>query len=315
MSQSSPLITVVIANYNKAHYLKELLESLSHQTFKDFKVLFVDDCSTDESCEIVKSFIENGELDLKIIKHEYNKGLGEARNTGLSICTTEFITFIDSDDYLTVNSLQSLINAQKIFSADIVTGSFNTVDVNSNFLESFIHKNRNIRSAGKKYYLGGVCVSAWSRLYRTELFKKVVGNYPKGYYEDVIPYLKIISSNLVHYEISDIVYCYRKDPSSICHQPLRLNDIDNYLSFAYSFLSTKDFSIFLSRVISWYPQNIDLDKLLLSYASLITSKNIINSIFSTSIFVKLVLKLNEYPMYPRIFRRLYFLHLLYKQKK
>lgn len=141
MSQSSPLITVVIANYNKAHYLKELLESLSHQTFKDFKVLFVDDCSTDESCEIVKSFIENGELDLKIIKHEYNKGLGEARNTGLSICTTEFITFIDSDDYLTVNSLRSLINAQKIFSADIVTGSFNTVDVNSNFLESFIHKN------------------------------------------------------------------------------------------------------------------------------------------------------------------------------
>ena len=82
----------------------------------------------------------------------------------MSICTTEFITFIDSDDYLTVNSLQSLINAQKIFSADIVTGSFNTVDVNSNFLESFIHKNRNIRSAGKKYYLGGGCVSAWSRL-------------------------------------------------------------------------------------------------------------------------------------------------------
>jgi glycosyltransferase involved in cell wall biosynthesis len=87
--------SIVIPLYNKEKFVLATLESVLSQTFSDFEVLVIDDCSTDRSAEIVRNFIDPR---IRIIAHETNKGLSAARNTGIRNAASEYIAFIDADD-------------------------------------------------------------------------------------------------------------------------------------------------------------------------------------------------------------------------
>jgi glycosyltransferase involved in cell wall biosynthesis len=103
-----PKITVIIPLYNKENFIKEALESVLCQTFTDFELIIINDCSTDKSLEIVSLFKDER---IKIIEHQTNKGLSASRNTGILYASSNYITFLDADDiwhenYLdTINSL------------------------------------------------------------------------------------------------------------------------------------------------------------------------------------------------------------------
>ena len=118
-----PAVSIVIPMYNAEKYIGECLDSILAQTFTDFEVIIVDDCSTDKSCEIVKSYIEThtGTDKLKLVRRKTNSGAsGIPRYDGLLLSRGEYVSFIDSDDIITKTALEELYPIAKKFDADVV---------------------------------------------------------------------------------------------------------------------------------------------------------------------------------------------------
>lgn len=97
-----PMISFVVTSFNYGKFILTTLESIKAQTYKNFEIIIVDDCSSDNSCEIIEDFIShNQDLKITLIKHEKNMGQFASMITGLKAAQGEFISFIDSDDVLT----------------------------------------------------------------------------------------------------------------------------------------------------------------------------------------------------------------------
>ena len=98
--------SIIIPVYNSEQYLEECLDSVLNQTFEDFEVICIDDGSTDDSKAILEDYA-NKDSRIKIYSQE-NKGQGAARNYGMELAEGKYINFLDSDDYLTPNTLKSV---------------------------------------------------------------------------------------------------------------------------------------------------------------------------------------------------------------
>ena len=113
-----PKISVIMPMYNVEKYIRTSVESVLNQTFGDFELILVDDCSTDRTSEIAKSFKDSR---IKVIKTKQNNGMpGPVRNVGLKLACGEYIYFMDSDDAIVPHAFELLINAVNFSHADIV---------------------------------------------------------------------------------------------------------------------------------------------------------------------------------------------------
>ena len=124
---TSPAVSVIIPLYNAEEYIGECLDSLLIQTFQDFEVIVVDDCSTDNSVAIVESYKEKFGGRLTFTKTEKNSGGGGyvPRNIGINLASGEYIQFLDADDLLLGTALEILHTAAKQYDAEVVyTGSY-----------------------------------------------------------------------------------------------------------------------------------------------------------------------------------------------
>ena len=118
-----PLVSVIIPMYNSAKFITQTLESLAYQTMKDFEVVVVDDCSTDNSVEVVENFANRvgGGLNLHVIKLPKNTGTpGLPRNVGIQFARGKYIAFLDSDDLFTKTALEELTTLAEKYQADVV---------------------------------------------------------------------------------------------------------------------------------------------------------------------------------------------------
>lgn len=119
---SQPTISIIIPLYNAEEYIGECLDSVFLQTFQDFEIIVVDDCSTDNSVAIVESYIDKFNGRLRITKTKMNSGGGGyiPRNIGLNLANGEYVWFVDADDFILLNALETLYNAAKEYDADVV---------------------------------------------------------------------------------------------------------------------------------------------------------------------------------------------------
>lgn len=114
-------ISVIIPMYNAGKYIGECLESLANQTFQDFDVIIVDDCSTDNSRKVVQSFSEKFSGRMKLKKLSKNSGYaGLARNAALNMARGKYVYFLDADDLIAPDALENLYTAAENFDADVV---------------------------------------------------------------------------------------------------------------------------------------------------------------------------------------------------
>ncbi|MBR4903593.1 MAG: glycosyltransferase, partial [Selenomonadaceae bacterium] len=120
-SSACPAISVIVPMYNAEKYIAECLDSLLAQTFQNFEVIVVDDCSTDNSFRIVNDYAPKFNGRLRLTKTEENSGGGGVpRNKGLSFSRGEYIQFLDADDMLTKTALEEMYNLAKKYDADVV---------------------------------------------------------------------------------------------------------------------------------------------------------------------------------------------------
>ena len=121
----TPIVSIVIPVYNVEKYLPQCIESIIRQTFTDFELILVDDGSTDNSLKICKEYAAN---DRRIVVfHQENLGVSKARNHGLKLAKGEWITFVDSDDWLDDAFLESF-GCEKHQEADIIVQGLKYID-------------------------------------------------------------------------------------------------------------------------------------------------------------------------------------------
>lgn len=113
------MISVIIPVYNTEKYLYNCLNSVLNQTYNDFEVICINDCSTDSSPEILEYYSKKDER-IKVIHNESNKGQGYSRNRGLEIAKGEYIFFLDSDDWIEPNSFELLYSQSKKLDLDLL---------------------------------------------------------------------------------------------------------------------------------------------------------------------------------------------------
>ncbi len=189
------IISVVIPLYNVQNYVEECITSLLRQTYPDFKVIIINDGSTDGSVSIVNKLVKG---DNRFSIHSQpNAGLGEARNTGIKLATTEYIFFLDSDDYLHPDILSLMTNNVTSEEPDICSCRMMSVDENTKVEKPYgehqaLHNwHDGIRNVLLGRELGVVC----GRLYRKRLFDNV--RFPAGYYEDTATLIDVFATNRV----------------------------------------------------------------------------------------------------------------------
>ena len=116
-----PKVSVIIPVFNTEKYLTKCLDSVCNQTLSDIEIICVDDCSTDNSLNILKEYASKDNR-IKLIEFKENKGAAVARNTGIIEAKGEYVGFIDSDDYVDLDFYEKLYNIGVCENADISKG-------------------------------------------------------------------------------------------------------------------------------------------------------------------------------------------------
>ena len=113
-------VSVIIPVYNAEGCLPVALESLKSQSFRDFEVVFVDDCSTDGTPAVIEAFKNESGIPCEIVRQEINGGVAAARNKGLSTAEGEYLAFLDADDRMEPEELEVAVTKAEEADADIV---------------------------------------------------------------------------------------------------------------------------------------------------------------------------------------------------
>lgn len=122
-------VSIIIPVYNVEPYIERCIESVLRQTYRELEVIIVDDCTPDRSIELARECINKSNtsnLEFKFVKHDYNRGLSAAHNTGINAATGDYLFFIDSDDWITDNCISILAQPLKERLYDIVTAECET---------------------------------------------------------------------------------------------------------------------------------------------------------------------------------------------
>ncbi len=190
------LVSVIIPVYNVEQFLIKCVESVINQTYINLEIILVDDGSTDRSGFICDD-LKKHDRRIKVI-HKINGGLSDARNAGINIAKGEFIAFVDSDDYITNDMIESMVRSAKINSCDIaVCNMIRFLDTGKEI--PFYHPTdiEQVLVGEEKYFTlnqPSVC----NKLFKAELFERV--RFPKGkFYEDTFVYHELL------YQASSIV--------------------------------------------------------------------------------------------------------------
>lgn len=205
----NPLISVIVPIYNVEAYLDRCVESIVAQTYKNIEILLVDDGSPDSCPQICDDWAKRDER-IKVV-HKVNGGLSDARNAGIECAQGEYLTFIDSDDYITpdyVDTLHALCSKYncKIAVADWLVFPEGTDPVIQKRIEKELYFS-NIKALEAMFYQEHFDNSACVKLYHKSLFESGV-RFPKGLlFEDLLTTFKyLLQSDGVAYTNKQIYY-------------------------------------------------------------------------------------------------------------
>lgn len=175
------MISVVIPIYNSSKYIRQCISSVLSQSFQDFELLLVNDGSTDNSLSICKNY-EKRDSRVVIIDKK-NEGVDEARFTGLKMAKGEYVTFIDSDDWIEPNTLMKMMNYAEMYSCDYVeVGMHRVLDKRGYIKRKSISPVLGLIQYPElfdKYYLSFfgyniLAVNMCGKLYRRDSLKKAI---------------------------------------------------------------------------------------------------------------------------------------------
>ncbi len=239
-----PEVSVIIPVYNVEKYLPQCLDSVINQTFTDIEIICVNDGSTDESAEILQKYAAKDSR-IKVITQE-NKGLSATRNIGLAHATADYISFIDSDDFISSVFLENLYQAICTTNSDIAGCNFAKIENKENLPILYNPEVRKFAPAidvllDKKNFIH---FNVWNKLYKREAIKDI--RFIEGiYYEDWVFNTCVFAQIESFAWIDSPFYGYRISNESIMRSSYNLKKLNDYvigINEVYKFIN-KNYSL------------------------------------------------------------------------
>lgn len=205
------LISLIIPVYNVEKYIRECIDSVICQSYKNIEIIIVDDGSRDNSGKICDKYAENDRR-IQVI-HKKNEGVSKARNVGIEMAKGKYISFVDADDIINKEYVKTLYNLCKGENADISICGTEDFDCSGKIFSKSLRYKNNLNSEeglkellNEKYY---TCV-VWAKMYKRELFNDIAFNESTKIAEDLeIIYKLIAKSKKISIDTSKIMYYYR----------------------------------------------------------------------------------------------------------
>ena len=208
-------VSVIIPVYNVEKYLSRCLESVINQTYKNIEIILVNDGSTDNSVQIIGQYKDSR---IKVI-NKVNGGLSSARNAGLKICTGDYITFVDSDDWIELDMVEFMMkqvcntSCEIVVIKEIITYGENIILANPGKITNQLFSNNECMS---QLCSTRIPSFTWGKLYKKELWDNIF--FPEGYnYEDIATSYQIFNKCKLLVVSSYIGYNYYMREDSIVH--------------------------------------------------------------------------------------------------
>ena len=211
-----PKISIIITVYNSSKFLKKCLDSIINQSLKDIEIICVDDCSTDNSLEILQEYAKNDDR-IILLQQEKNQGQGVARNKAMQIAKGEYIGFVDSDDWIELNTYKKAYNWAKETNADLINWGMEIIPENEDTDELLIKdtkKYHEIKLVGlynwkQELYRKTTCTPC-NKIFKSEIIKKYDIKFPEiSRYEDEEFYAKYLLHCKQIYFSDEKNYYYR----------------------------------------------------------------------------------------------------------
>ena len=221
-------VSVIIPVYNVAPYVERCLLSVLNQTWQDMEVLVVNDCTPDNSMEIVRRVVADhprGTI-VRILEHEVNRGLSAARNTGIRAATGDYLYFLDSDDYLPSDSIENLAGPAAQCHADFVIGNYKVTG--SDYWAPPLRLSTGLY-AGNEVILSAYLqdkwyVMAWNKLVRKDWLYDNRLFFEEGIvHEDDLWSFRLACRAERMYVVNAVSYYYDMQPQSIMRSPSMRN--------------------------------------------------------------------------------------------
>lgn len=231
-----PKVSVIIPVYGVKKYIERCARSLFEQTLDDIEYIFVDDSTPDNSISILRKVLSeypNREKQVKILRHEKNKGLAQARQTGLKIASGEYIAHCDSDDWVDVHMYEEMYNKAIEEDADVVVCDYVVTN------DTSVIKTINACHAKSAKQLIENCLfqrdpwSLWNKLFNRKAYSNI--EYPKGAMgEDMVTIIQLLWNCKMLSYINKPYYQYFYNSESITKVCTRDSCISKFNQLSYN---------------------------------------------------------------------------------
>jgi len=183
------LISIIVPAYNVEKFLPTCIDSIITQTFTNFELILVNDGSTDSSAEICNFYAEKDNR-IKVV-HQENKGLVNARKSGLSIATSKYVLYIDGDDYVESDFCEKLVKETINFDADIVIGGYirnyrGRMITIKNIIPAGRYENKEVEKIWEKmiytgdFFSHGISTYSWGKLFKRDILFPIQMSIPSN---------------------------------------------------------------------------------------------------------------------------------------
>ena len=207
------LVSILLPVYRVEKYIERCARSLFEQTYDNLEYIFVDDCSPDSSIAILNRVLEDypeRKAQVRIIRHERNRGLAAACNTALNAAQGSFLSHVDSDDYLDRDAIRLLVNKQVETGADIVTGNYyivGTKGIKKASEPEYKDKQEMLLKALSSH---SGTYAVWRRLINIRLYREHCIGPEEGldFFEDIRQTTKLVYYANTVARINDHIYYY-----------------------------------------------------------------------------------------------------------
>ncbi len=214
-------ISIIVPIYNVEKYIKQCLDSLVNQTYKDLEIICIDDCGTDNSIKIAQSFAEKDSR-IKIIKHKKNSGISTSRNTGIKNSSAPYLMFCDPDDWYEPEMCEKMLHAITNNKVDLAMCGINVIyETNKNLKKhdkTFAIKKEGVFNIDNNFILTHKPGLPF-KIFKRELIESYNCKFPDGLkYEDLYFFNVYCLWAKKIYLLKDKLYNYRRRPNSIMNK-------------------------------------------------------------------------------------------------
>lgn len=269
MNMESMTVSVIIPVYNASATLGACLDSLNRQTIQRFELLFIDDSSTDRSLDILMSYAEQystGDFVVKVLRHERNRGVAAARNTGLEYATGEYVYYVDADDFIEPDTLECLLKEAQEKELDIVGHEwFLTFKSDERYMKQplFVTPDEALR----QMMCGVMRWNLWLFLVRRSLYVENNIRFIEGMNmgEDMMVMMKLFACAKRVTIINRAFYHYGQSNSGSLtktYSAEHIRQVTNNVQEAEQFISASSYAGLLSEFIPLLKLNIKLPLLI-----------------------------------------------------